>query len=186
VRRDPEPAAGTEELRWSARKGCTPSEISEKSACFQPDALGCSGRILGITKEIVDMKLRIAAAAAAGLMGVGLAATPAQAEALWCNEVRTPSVGLLGRGCFHSYGDIIDISDQDSDGMRAINEWMTSYGRTGECHDTDGAWNGYKACNYDMDEDGWIRFRIVIRNGATGDDAHRGSWSLWFPIDGEG
>src|SRR5690349_15630237 len=102
-------------------------------------------------------------------MGASLLTVPAQAAGI--TECRTLSNGsgrALAGGCFDSYGDRVTATDFYGDGLRAVVELRTDYGRTDECHDADGSDNGGVVCNFNMREDGNVMFRIVVRNGAGG------------------
>jgi hypothetical protein len=73
-----------------------------------------------------------------------------------------------GFACFYSDGDWFKVGDNFEDGMRAVVIWVTDYGRSGECHDADGAANGYTWCNFNLAEGHTVVFSVVSRNGANG------------------
>lgn len=131
------------------------------------------------------MKFRIAVAAFAGLVGAGVVVTPASAAEVFA--CRTLKIGddSLAYGCFSSDGDWIHAGDLSTDGLRAVVEWETDYGRADECHDANGAHIDAVSCNYDMREEGYLRFRVVVRNGANGANQHATTWGRWWPIDGD-
>ncbi|MFF5125915.1 hypothetical protein ACFY41_03085 [Streptomyces syringium] len=123
----------------------------------------------------------IAGAVLAGLLGVG---APAQAND--APVARVPSlanttktcipwfVWPLGDVCFDSNGDKFILNDLREDGKRLVVRWVAhdGSGRSGECHDADGADNGPKICNYNFREgkNFYIEFGAMIRNGAHGRD----------------
>ncbi|MFG2116748.1 hypothetical protein ACGFRB_29615 [Streptomyces sp. NPDC048718] len=135
------------------------------------------------------MKLRIAAlAGVAGLTGMLALAGPAQAtEVVPTVKAATAINGDYcieaagGIACFQAYGDKFIMGDYKADGLRVIADWETDYGRLGECHHTGGA-GSTGVCNYDMREDGKVRFRLVLRDGATGPNAYTTAWSPWILI----
>ncbi|MFJ7995644.1 hypothetical protein ACIQ7D_00445 [Streptomyces sp. NPDC096310] len=99
----------------------------------------------------------------------------------WCQLVYDYTGDESGESCFVSYGDKFKVSDFRADGMRVVADWETDYGRTGECHQSGG--NGAVGyCNYDMREDSKVRFRVLRRDGAEGDDHNRTQWSPWLNI----
>ena len=112
--------------------------------------------------------------AAVGTMSVSTAAvvlaTGSQASAA-TTEFCTQPGARAGYSCFYSNGDIIGVNDMFKDGLRAVVEWRTDDGY-GECHDANGALNGWTYCNYDFTEgkNKVIAFRVVARDGANGAD----------------
>ncbi|MEU8540239.1 hypothetical protein AB0C52_09645 [Streptomyces sp. NPDC048717] len=133
------------------------------------------------------MKMRMAAmAGVAGLTGMLALAGPAQAtEATPAPKAAASGNTCLyaagGYACFISYGDKFEVGDSKADGLRVIADWETDYGRSGECHHTGGS-GTYGICNYDMREDSRVRFRVVLRDGATGPNASATAWTGWIPI----
>lgn len=77
-----------------------------------------------------------------------------------------------GFACFYSDGDRFKVGDNYADGLRAVVVWVTDYGRRGECHDANGAANGYTWCNFNLAEDSIVFFSVVARNGANGADQY--------------
>jgi hypothetical protein len=73
-----------------------------------------------------------------------------------------------GDACFYSTGDKFAVQDMRPDGMRAVVIWHTDYGRSGECHDANGAQNGWTWCDYDFAEGHTLQFVVVARDGANG------------------
>ncbi|WP_149182488.1 hypothetical protein [Streptomyces sp. TRM49041] len=126
-------------------------------------------------------------AQAAGQGGGAQEAKPAGVSTLadytHCRTVYTNGT-KAGTGCFKSYGDKFLMDDHKGDGYRVIAQWYTDYGRSGECHWAGGASAGWGECNYNMRESGNLKFRVVLRNGATGANEATGSWSGWLPIGG--
>jgi hypothetical protein len=121
--------------------------------------------------------------------GISLAVTWTFSSAAQAQEVVYAAYvynggSLAGTGSFATYGDIIGAQDSKADGDRAVTEWKTDYGRSGECHDADGANNGTAYCNYDFKESGYIKIQVVLRNGATGPDLLSSGWTGWLPIGG--
>lgn len=130
------------------------------------------------------MKLRILAAVSAGIVGASMFAVPAQAAGnTTCRSLENSSGRLLAGGCFDSYGDRVTATDFYADGLRAVVELRTDYGRTGdECHDAGGSADGGVVCNFNMREDGEVQFRVVVRNGARGANVNETEWTPWIPI----
>lgn len=128
------------------------------------------------------MKLRLLGAAIAGVLATGLLAAPSQAAISHCEGLYVDSLAYA-HGCFDPYGDHILATDRHADGMRAVVEWQTNYGRSGECHDANGANNGEVDCNYNMREDRLVRFRTVVRDGADGRNHYITAYSPWLSID---
>ncbi|MEW2578594.1 hypothetical protein [Streptomyces syringium] len=130
------------------------------------------------------MRFRIKAPLVAGavLAGSLIAGAPAQANVAPVTD--GPSVANttktcipwfvwpLGDVCFDSNGDKFIINDLRKDGKRLVVRWDAhdGSGRSGECHDADGADNGPKICNYNFREghNNYIEFSAMIRNGAHG------------------
>ncbi|MFD4693514.1 hypothetical protein [Streptomyces sp. NPDC058463] len=131
------------------------------------------------------LKLKLlGTATAAGILAIGIAASPAQAQGTtWCDNLEIGGE-VAARGCFSEYGDHVYAGDYRADGWRAVTEWKTNYGRTGECHDDRGATDTLVDCNYDMAESGSITFRIVVRNGADGTNQYQTGWHKYVPIGG--
>lgn len=73
-----------------------------------------------------------------------------------------------GDACFYSDGDKFSVADLFPDGRRAVIIWNTSYGRSGECTDANGANNGWTWCDYDFLEGYTVNFVVVARDGANG------------------
>lgn len=138
---------------------------------------------LSQNKEVYLLKLRIAVAAVAGVLGAGLVATPSHAAWGCMNVIIHPNTDeRAAQGCFNSYGDHFTIADYRADGYRAVVEWRTDYGRTGECHDSNGADNGAVDCNEDLAETGNVSIRTVIRDGSDGFNRYVTVWSPWLDI----
>lgn len=93
--------------------------------------------------------------------------TPSQAATIteFCNHP-----GAYVPGCFYSTGDIFTVQDLRVDGMRAVLEWDTDYGDSGECHDANGANNPPTRCDVDLREGRTLTFHTVVRDGANGRD----------------
>jgi hypothetical protein len=110
---------------------------------------------------------------AAGVTALGLLATAAPAAA-----VTTAATGPGGSdftamrgtcaelknaiGCFESVGDHVYVHDDAADGWKPSVQWVTDYGREGQC-----TWSGtsyWTDCNYNMREDSRISFRLVKRS----------------------
>lgn len=62
--------------------------------------------------------------------------------------------------CFDPDGDHFYLKDTASDGYSAAVYWETSYGRTGECVNVNGAGSTVD-CNYNMRENWTVRFWAV-------------------------
>ncbi|WP_217215347.1 hypothetical protein [Streptomyces sp. AC550_RSS872] len=102
------------------------------------------------------------AAVSAGLLGT---ASPAHAVT---TEFCTQPFARAGVACFYSDGDKITVQDLWADGMRSVAMWTTSYGRSGECHDANGANNPPTVCDYDFRENSQVVIEVVRREGANG------------------
>jgi hypothetical protein len=113
---------------------------------------------------------------AAALVVVG-GATAAQAAV---TEFCSGPFSGAGFGCFYSTGDKFKVADNYADGHRAVLEWETDYGSSGECHDANGAGNGYVWCDYDLRENQLVWFKIVAREGANGKDLSSTNWVLAY------
>ncbi|MGW6722102.1 hypothetical protein [Streptomyces sp. NPDC054995] len=104
-----------------------------------------------------------AAASVAAVLAVG---TPSHAATTkFCGP---PYAVALG--CFYSTGDDFTVQDMRADGKRAVLKWTTDYGRSGECHDANGANNPPTKCDYNLAEGRTLLFWTVIRDGANGAD----------------
>jgi hypothetical protein len=114
------------------------------------------------TRRIVTAATTVAASVAA-LLAFG---TPAHATTTtFCNAPYS-----YAPGCFYSTGDKFTVQDLRADGMRAVLVWLTDYGRSGECHDANGANNPPTTCDEDLAEGHTVTFWTVLRNGANGAD----------------
>ncbi|MFE5858156.1 hypothetical protein ACFQ61_33685 [Streptomyces sp. NPDC056500] len=146
--------------------------------------------------------MRVAAAAVASFAALAMTASPAHADSntvTWttpneaagvlpapgedaCGQMWNSSGNALAEGCFYHYGDRVYIADHRSDGLRAIIETDYNYARANdECHEAGGAGSS-RYCNYNMREDGKVRFRLLTRDGASGPNVHVGEWSPWLRI----
>ncbi|MFE1439209.1 hypothetical protein [Streptomyces sp. NPDC058739] len=124
------------------------------------------------------MKYRyIAAVAIAGTVSVGVVATGPASAAAGTRTCIPYFHAPKGDVCFDADGDKFVISDMVSDGRRLVVKWTAfdGSGRSGECHDADGANNGVTVCNYDFVEgrDHYVKFQGMTRNGARGTDADK-------------
>ncbi|MGW0365807.1 hypothetical protein [Streptomyces sp. NPDC002990] len=99
----------------------------------------------------------------------------------YCEVTKDYAGQIAGEGCFKAYGDKIWVEDTKSDGFRVVVRWQTNYGRSGECHQTGGAGSA-GVCNYDMREDGQIRFEVMRRDGASGPNYNPSAWTPWINI----
>ncbi|MET9671309.1 hypothetical protein ABZY19_39355 [Streptomyces sp. NPDC006475] len=109
-----------------------------------------------------------ALAAIAAVLATG---APAQAATTkFCNI----SFEFAGNGCFYSTGDKFTVQDMRADGLRTVLEWRTTDGRSGECHDSNGANNPPTTCDYDLKENEVVVFYLENRNGATGAPSNMG------------
>ncbi|WP_328553500.1 hypothetical protein [Streptomyces sp. NBC_00358] len=103
------------------------------------------------------------------LAGTVVASSPAQASTRTC----TATIVQYDI-CFDGSNDAFYVSDTVADGRRAVASWKAydGSGRSGECHDSDGALNGATVCDYDFKEgvNNYITFMGSTRNGANGAD----------------
>ncbi|MFI6288383.1 hypothetical protein ACIBCM_27170 [Streptomyces sp. NPDC051018] len=120
------------------------------------------------------MKFRfatVAVAIGATLAGSVILAAPAQAATKTC-QVDQWRYDI----CFDGANDAFYVSDMYADGHRAVVEWiaMDGSGRKGECHDSNGAHNGWTVCDYDFREgtNKYVIFQGMTRNGANGKSAY--------------
>lgn len=87
---------------------------------------------------------------------------------------------VKGWGCFQPYGDHIFVQDSLWEGQGVQVYWETDYGRSDTCRDSNGTSDGVKDCNYNMREDGELRFRLQLTDdGSIVDET---SWSGWIDI----
>lgn len=135
------------------------------------------------------MIARLAPIAMAGAMALGLL-TPSSASEEAPAKDYLPAAAYercintdnyRGSGCFDPVGDIIRTHDHYPDGRRVVTHWQTNYGRSGTCHNAQGAYT-MRTCNYDMAENGMVRIRVSLRDGANGTDENMTAWSAWIPI----
>ena len=129
-----------------------------------------------------NKKHMVVAAAGIGLAVTWTFASVARAQELVHFSYVYNGGHLAGTGSFATYGDVIGAEDNKADGVRAVTEWKTNYGRSGECQDSDGANNGVAYCNYDFRESALIEFQVVLRNGSNGPDELSSGWSGWESI----
>ncbi|WP_193103235.1 hypothetical protein [Brachybacterium sp. FME24] len=131
---------------------------------------------------------RISSILLAGAMMVGgtaAAAAPAAAEDF---EAAAPHQRCLwladdaGLGCFNPQGDVFAAHDTVRDGKRVVTAWQTDYGRTGECHNAKGAFSTHFCDGSDLAEHRKVRFKVSLRDGASGDDEKSTGWSDWLSI----
>ncbi|MGA5361232.1 hypothetical protein [Streptomyces purpurascens] len=73
--------------------------------------------------------------------------------------------------CFVPDGDRVYVWDSGADGHRTVAQLQsasTNDPKWWECHDTDGAGNGWSLCNFNMPENMMIHPQAVSREGACG------------------
>ncbi|MGV9937827.1 hypothetical protein ACWDY4_46455 [Streptomyces olivaceoviridis] len=73
--------------------------------------------------------------------------------------------------CFVPYGDRVYVWDSFADGHRTVAQIQTSDANDDkwwECHDADGAHNGWSLCDFNMPEHTTIDIQAVSREGACG------------------
>ncbi|MZE41696.1 hypothetical protein GTY49_01560 [Streptomyces sp. SID5477] len=74
--------------------------------------------------------------------------------------------------CFDGKNDAFYVADMVADGRRAVVKWKAfdGSGRSGECHDSNGALNGATVCDYDFKEgkNNYVSFMGLTRDGANG------------------
>ncbi|MFG2587632.1 hypothetical protein OG379_18840 [Streptomyces sp. NBC_01166] len=129
------------------------------------------------------MKAKKIATSVAAVAGVILLATPAGAVDWPSVEPGRVENSAGSMVAFASEGDYIGVNDWAFDGKSAVGLWETDYGRTGKCVDSDGAQNGMHACNYDMAESGYVRFKVCHQNLSAGTSPTGCSaWSKWVSI----
>ncbi|WP_409469754.1 hypothetical protein [Streptomyces sp. HC307] len=118
------------------------------------------------------MKFRVASSIV--MAGVACAAalvtaSPAQAATRTCQGDQWKY-----DACFDGSNDAFYISDYVADGRRAVIKWNAydGSGRSGECHDANGAMNGAVKCDYDFREGNgnYVAFQGMTRDGANGRD----------------
>jgi len=106
---------------------------------------------------------------AAGVTALGVLATAAPATAATgpggsdFTAMRGTCAELTNAiGCFESVGDHVYVHDDAADGWKPSVQWVTDYGREGQC-----TWSGnsyWTDCNYNMREDSYITFRLINRS----------------------
>ncbi|MFR9724426.1 hypothetical protein ACL02R_13835 [Streptomyces sp. MS19] len=120
--------------------------------------------------------------ATAGAAAILLAAPAASADPyVHCQEAG-PSAAPAGAACFSGYGDRITVLDTLADGYRVVGDWQTDYGRSGECHNVNGADSVPVTRDYSMREDSGMRFRARTRDGRQGIDHACSYWTEWMNI----
>ncbi|NBE52203.1 hypothetical protein [Streptomyces boluensis] len=124
----------------------------------------------------MKFKSRVTAGIAVTASSIGLllgSSAPAQAVPGGPAFCIPPTGGY--DGCFWSTGDKFGVADNAADGKRTVLIWKTSYGRSGECHDSNGTLNGYKYCDVNLWEGPHangkptiVTFSVAIRKGKNG------------------
>ncbi|UGY93577.1 hypothetical protein [Streptomyces gobiensis] len=113
----------------------------------------------------------VGAISAAAILVMGPQAHAAAKITEFCTQPFAPE----GMGCFYSDGDRVRVADITRDGLRAVAEIRV--GGTNEyreCHDSNGADNGYTWCNFNVTENRAMSIQIVARNGANGPNKMQG------------
>ncbi|MBM4794128.1 hypothetical protein HXP44_19150 [Streptomyces sioyaensis] len=139
------------------------------------------------------MKIRRIAAAmgvlVAGAASVLTTSVPAQADvakppsSATCTNIYSDP-GEPGVACFDPNGDKVYIGDSHSDGLRAVAQ-ITSHdfgGGLRECHDANGAGNGFRVCDFDFPEDKMVNIVAVGRSSACGPVQGCDNKKAGFPI----
>ncbi|GAA3769768.1 hypothetical protein GCM10022225_65730 [Plantactinospora mayteni] len=142
------------------------SQVFLKIAAQLSDCRGNGGTVSGMKRRIIASIASTTVMTALAVLGISGTAQAAVTE--FC----TQPFAKAGFACFYSYGDKFKVTDNYKDGLRAVVIWATDYGRSGECHDADGADNGYTWCNYDFKENQLVFFAVVARDGANGKDQY--------------
>ncbi|MGW0366689.1 hypothetical protein [Streptomyces sp. NPDC002990] len=124
-------------------------------------------------KNIVPASMATICAMAA-LLATGAPAHAADTQVTDTTQFCNLPFERAGNGCFYSDGDKFTVQDMLVDGKRSVLAWRTSYGRTGECHDSNGANNAPTTCDYDLRENETLIFQLMTREGATGADSNLG------------
>ncbi|MGJ7909028.1 hypothetical protein ACOQFL_21410 [Actinopolyspora sp. H202] len=99
------------------------------------------------------------------------------APTVWCVDGYYKGI-YRGRGCFKNHGDHVTAYDAYADGKHIRTDWYTDYGREGAC--TDGGDAGGDDCNYNMRENGYLKFQVELRNGSK--LVAQSSWDGYHPI----
>ncbi|WP_143013145.1 hypothetical protein [Actinopolyspora mzabensis] len=99
------------------------------------------------------------------------------APGVWCIDMGYKGE-YSGTGCFRNHGDHVTAYDGYADGKHIRTDWHTDYGRDGAC--TDGGDAGGDDCNYDMRENGYLKFQVELRNGSK--LVHETGWYGYHPI----
>lgn len=131
-----------------------------------PDRARVDAIVIGMKRRTVASIAFTIAATVFSVVGVTGPARAAVTE--FCS---TP-FAKAGYACFLSTGDKFKVSDNYADGLRSVVLWVTDYGRSGECHNANGAESGWVWCNYNFKEDRIVRFLVVARDGANGADQY--------------
>ncbi|MEU2084578.1 hypothetical protein ABZ569_22280 [Streptomyces albus] len=116
-----------------------------------------------------------------GVALVAMAATPAEAVSFPQYPGRVKNADFSA-GAFQSKGDYVGALDFAADGKSAVTRWKTDYGRSGRCWDTNGAQNGFTACNYNMKENRFIKFQVCHANYGSSSYSKCSEWSPWVSI----
>lgn len=96
-----------------------------------------------------------------------------------CITVEKANGDDVAQGCFESYGDHVTAYDKEADGLWVRVDWTTNYGRDGACNDKSSA-GGPVGCNYNMDEDGKVKFQVELWDGSN--RVAETGWTPWLQI----
>ncbi|NUT47808.1 MAG: hypothetical protein HOV94_10950 [Saccharothrix sp.] len=97
-----------------------------------------------------------------------------------CLIIETTTGADVAEGCFISEGDHVTAWDKRADGLRVRVDWMTDYDRDGDCRDNNSD-GGRVDCNFDMREDGRLKFQVELWDG---DQRYAETgWTGWLSID---
>ncbi|MFS8097962.1 hypothetical protein LFM09_12545 [Lentzea alba] len=137
-------------------------------------------------------RLAAVAAVSAGIVTAG--ATVASADTAAAGFKTTVEVGAMAttciliektngddvaQGCFKSDGDHVTAWDKEADGLWVRVDWLTDYDRDGACVDKSSEGSAVD-CNYNMDEDGRLKFQVELWDGDKR-YAETG-WTGWLAI----
>lgn len=136
--------------------------------------------IAAMSTAIVAAGATAAVADSSSITAEALKVTEIKSPGKTCILIETSRGADVAEGCFISAGDHVTAWDKRADGLGVRVDWMTDYDRDGDCRDTSSD-GGRVDCNFDMREDGRLKFQVELWQG---DDRYaETSWTGWLSID---
>ena len=136
--------------------------------------------IAAVSAAVLTTGVTAASAETAGITAADLKTTVEIGPmAHTCILIETTAGADVAEGCFQSDGDHVTAWDKRADGLGVRVDWLTDYGRDGACNDRSSE-GGRVDCNYNMDEDGRLKFQVELWKGDT---RHAETeWTGWLAI----